>query len=125
MMLNLTCISCNDIPQMSTISVFWQVMVDAMPALYMYSVENYCVFQIPQFALIGVSEILSSITSLEFFYSQVCAPAEVDCMLESIEFFYPGTNDDEICVTSYEFGHYCCWSRPHHPSYLPRQQQSK
>jgi hypothetical protein len=26
-MLNLTCISCNDIPQMSSLSVFWQVMV--------------------------------------------------------------------------------------------------
>jgi dipeptide/tripeptide permease len=48
--LNLTCISCDDLPQMSRLSVFWQI---------------------PQFFLIGVAEILTSITSLEFFYSQV------------------------------------------------------
>jgi len=47
--LSLDCISCDDIPQMSNLSVF---------------------AQIPQFALIGISEILASITSLEFFYSQ-------------------------------------------------------
>lgn len=49
-MLNLTCIHCDDLPQMSHMSVFWQI---------------------PQFFLIGIAEILTSITSLEFFYSQV------------------------------------------------------
>jgi peptide/histidine transporter 3/4 len=48
--LALSCISCDTIPQMSNLSVFWQI---------------------PQFFLVGVAEILASITSLEFFYSQV------------------------------------------------------
>jgi hypothetical protein len=47
--LNLTCIDCDVIPQMSHLSILWQI---------------------PQFVLIGISEILSSITALEFFYSQ-------------------------------------------------------
>ena len=48
-LLSLDCISCDVIPQTSALSVFWQI---------------------PQFSLIGISEILASITSLEFFYSQ-------------------------------------------------------
>ena len=48
-LLSLDCISCDDIPQASSISVLWQI---------------------PQFSLIGISEILASITSIEFFYSQ-------------------------------------------------------
>ncbi len=48
-LLNSTCISCEDIPQMSPISILWQV---------------------PQFAFVGMSEILASVASLEFFYTQ-------------------------------------------------------
>ena len=47
--LDLNCISCDDIPQIASISVFWQI---------------------PQFVFIGMSEILASVTGLEFFYSQ-------------------------------------------------------
>eukprot|EP00602_Paraphysomonas_sp_CaronLab_P012061 CAMPEP_0185040878 /NCGR_PEP_ID=MMETSP1103-20130426/39487_1 /TAXON_ID=36769 /ORGANISM="Paraphysomonas bandaiensis, Strain Caron Lab Isolate" /LENGTH=538 /DNA_ID=CAMNT_0027580373 /DNA_START=191 /DNA_END=1807 /DNA_ORIENTATION=+ len=62
--LNLTCISCDDIPQMSEVSVFWQI---------------------PQFCLIGVAEILASITSLEFFYSQ--APQSMRSVSQALNLF--------------------------------------
>lgn len=42
-------ISCQSLPQVSTMNVLWQI---------------------PQFVLIGASEVLSSVASLEFFYSQ-------------------------------------------------------
>ena len=48
--LNMTCIDCQDIPQVADVSVMWQTI---------------------QFALVGTSEILASVASLEFFYSQV------------------------------------------------------
>lgn len=57
----LSCISCDQIPQQSTLSVFWQI---------------------PQFVLIGTSEILASITSLEFFYSQ--APTTMRSVTQSL-----------------------------------------
>jgi len=60
-LLNITCISCADIPQMSSISVFYQT---------------------PQFVLVGISEILASITSLEFFYSQ--APVTMRSAVQSL-----------------------------------------
>lgn len=47
--LNTTCISCDALPQKSYLSVWWQV---------------------PQFAFIGVAEVLSSVSSMEFFYNQ-------------------------------------------------------
>jgi hypothetical protein len=62
--LSLSCISCDLIPQMSSISVFWQI---------------------PQFVLIGISEILASITSLEFFYSQ--APLPMRSVTQSLNLF--------------------------------------
>ena len=48
-LLSLECIDCDDIPRSSPMSVFWQI---------------------PQFMLVGTSEILAAITGLEFFYSQ-------------------------------------------------------
>jgi dipeptide/tripeptide permease len=62
--LNLTCIECDDIPQMSKLSVFWQV---------------------PQFCLIGASEVLAAITSLEFFYSQ--APTSMRSVSQALNLF--------------------------------------
>jgi solute carrier family 15 (peptide/histidine transporter), member 3/4 len=48
-LLDLPCIDCDDIPQVSSLSVFWQA---------------------PQFFLIGLSLCLAGITALEFFYTQ-------------------------------------------------------
>ena len=57
-LLNLTCIDCENIPQTSGLSVLWQI---------------------PQFTLIGISEILASITSIEYFYSQAPLPLRSIC----------------------------------------------
>jgi hypothetical protein len=75
--LNLTCIDCDNIPQMSHMSVFWQVRSSVVPLLP-FVICGYFSFlffslsaQIFQFFLIGTAEILASVTALEFFYSQV------------------------------------------------------
>lgn len=53
-LLSFDCIECDAVPQASSLSIFWQV---------------------PQFILVGTSEILTAVTAIEFFYSQ--APANM------------------------------------------------
>jgi POT family len=48
--LSLPCIVCDDVPLASSMNVLWQI---------------------PQFMLIGTSEILAAVTAMEFFYSEV------------------------------------------------------
>jgi peptide/histidine transporter 3/4 len=60
----LQCISCNNIIQTSSLSVFAQV---------------------PQFLLVGTSEVLTSITSLQFFYSQ--APIAMRSVSQALNLF--------------------------------------
>ena len=57
-LLSLDCISCEDIPQMSDMSIFWQI---------------------PQFVAVGISEILASVTALQFFYTQAPLPMRSVC----------------------------------------------
>lgn len=56
--LSLNCITCEDIPQMSSMSIFWQI---------------------PQFVAVGISEILASVTALQFFYTQAPLPMRSVC----------------------------------------------
>lgn len=55
---DITCVICDNIPQMSDLSIFWQI---------------------PQFTVVGVSEILASVTALEFFYTQAPLPMRSVC----------------------------------------------
>ena len=61
---DVTCISCDEIPQMSKLSIF---------------------AQIPQFTLIGIAEVFASIASLEFFYSQ--APSSMRSVTQACNLF--------------------------------------
>lgn len=58
------CVECDTIPQMSSISIFWQI---------------------PQFVLVGVSEIFAMITSLEFFYAE--APLSMRSVSQALNLF--------------------------------------
>lgn len=63
-LLSLDCIECDKIPQQSKVNIL---------------------AQIPQFMLIGIAEIFSSISSLEFFYSQ--APSSMRSVTQSVNLF--------------------------------------
>jgi hypothetical protein len=97
--LNLTCIDCDNIPQMSHMSVFWQV-ARTLHCFVFSSSRFLFVSQIFQFFLIGTAEILASVTALEFFYSQVNGQFS-SCLCPSRDFcffvvFSTGTNSNEI-----------------------------
>merc|ERR1712070_161210 len=62
--LSMNCISCDPVPIKSTLNVMWQV---------------------PQFLLVGISEILASVTTLEFFYSQ--APESMRSFTAALNLF--------------------------------------
>ena len=62
--LDMACINCDDIPQMSSVSIFWQI---------------------PQFMLLGLSISLAGITALEFFYTQ--APLAMRSVTQSLNLF--------------------------------------
>lgn len=59
-----SCIACDVVPIKSTLNVMWQV---------------------PQFLLVGISEILASVTTLEFFYSQ--APESMRSFTAALNLF--------------------------------------
>jgi hypothetical protein len=89
--LNLTCIDCDNIPQMSDISVMWQVgpllsvCLILETASRLPSSQSLPLQQAFQFSLVGASEILAAITSLEFFYSQ--APISMRSVSQSLNLF--------------------------------------
>jgi solute carrier family 15 (peptide/histidine transporter), member 3/4 len=62
--LDLSCITCDDVPLVSSMNVMWQV---------------------PQFMLVGMSEILASVTGLEFFFSQ--APKSMRSFTAALNLF--------------------------------------
>lgn len=61
---SIKCIDCDPIPQMSPVSIFWQI---------------------PQFVLVGISEIFAMITSLEFFYAE--APMSMRSVSQALNLF--------------------------------------
>src|SRR5205085_2253477 len=68
----------NTIPIVALIPVFNYAIYVAMSVFY----------QVPQFVLIGISEILASVTALEFFYSQ--APDNLRSVLAALNLLTVG-----------------------------------